>query len=98
MSLDIEVGNVDQVLLADGWHRVANQSFDLDSYEFFHDGRTLMGGGQVHGVPSTGATWTERDGNVIVCPVTAVLAVKYKVKSSGKVLPAPQRAKSGLTR
>ena len=98
MSLAVDVGKVEQVLLADGWHRVAHQSFDLDAYEFLHDGHLAMGGGPVRGVPSTGAKWTEQDGSVVVCPVTAVLAVKYKVKSGGKVLPALPRAKSGLTR
>jgi len=28
----------------DGWHRVANASFELDAYEFIHAGRTIIAG------------------------------------------------------
>ncbi len=76
MSLAIDVDRVDQVLLADGWHHVADHSFDLDAYEFMHDGRAVLAGGQVSLVPSTGARWTEPDGSVVACPMTAILAVK----------------------
>ncbi len=77
MSLAIDVNRVDQVLLADGWHRVANRSFDLDAYEFMHEDRAVLTGGQVSLVPSTGATWAEADGSVVACPLTAILAVKW---------------------
>jgi hypothetical protein len=33
MSLYIDVDRVSSVLLADGWHAVAEDSFDLDAYE-----------------------------------------------------------------
>lgn len=39
MSLAIDVDLVTHVLLADGWHTVANRSFTLDSYEFLWSGR-----------------------------------------------------------
>jgi hypothetical protein len=34
VSLAIDVDHVTEVLLADGWHIVAEQSFTLDSYEY----------------------------------------------------------------
>ncbi len=42
MSLALDVSRVEQVLLMDGWHRVANASFELDAYEFIHAGRTAL--------------------------------------------------------
>jgi hypothetical protein len=42
MSLALDVSRVEQVLLMDGWHRVANASFELDAYEFIHAGRTII--------------------------------------------------------
>ena len=77
MSLAIDVDQVAQVLLVDGWHKV--ESFTLDAYEFIqkHDGKdpiVLHGGGQ-GGVCSTGATWQEK-GASFYCPLTAILAVR----------------------
>ena len=34
MSLALQVDQILAVLLADGWHMVAKQSFSLDSYEY----------------------------------------------------------------
>jgi hypothetical protein len=34
MSLAIDIHRVAEVLLADGWHIVASQSFDLEAYEY----------------------------------------------------------------
>lgn len=76
MSLSISVDKVKQVLLADGWHKVIDGSFDLDAYEFLWNDEVLVGGGSVQGVPSTGAKWKEEDGSYIACPLTAILAVK----------------------
>jgi hypothetical protein len=73
MSLAIPVDAVSHVLLQDGWHIVEGNSFKVDSYEY-KDGDRLIVGGQA--VPSTGAMWKEPDGVFIVCPLTAVLAVK----------------------
>ena len=75
MSLALDVSRVEQVLLMDGWHRVANASFELDAYEFIHAGRTIIAG-QPTIIPSMGGRWTEPDGSVVACPVTAILAVK----------------------
>jgi hypothetical protein len=38
MSLGIDVDAVSRVLLADGWHDVAEKSFSLDSYEYLWSG------------------------------------------------------------
>jgi hypothetical protein len=76
MSLAIDINKIDRVLLLDGWHEVAGASFDLDAYEYADEGRMLLGGGKVAGVPTTGATWREPDGTVIACPVTSILATK----------------------
>jgi hypothetical protein len=73
MILAIDMENVAEVLLVDGWHRVSEASFTLDSY-------ALRRGGNGEEVPITGASWKERDGSVIYCPMSAVLAVKTKAE------------------
>lgn len=87
MSLAINVYQVTQVLLADGWHKVdfdGISSFMLDEYEFIQKRETgkapetLHGGGQ-GGLCSTGATWQEK-GASFFCPLTAILAVRYDAK------------------
>ena len=37
MSLAIDIDKVTNVLLADGWHEVVDDSFTLDAYEFVWD-------------------------------------------------------------
>lgn len=76
MSLGIEVDDVTAVLLADGWHVVEGDSFDLDAYEFEHNDRLLHGGGQ-SGICSIGFAFTDETG-YIAGPLTAILAVRYK--------------------
>jgi hypothetical protein len=80
MSLAIDVDLVTAVLLADGWHQVAPQSFNIDAYEFMNEGIALLGGGQEReaGVPAAGAVWTEKDRSQVYCPLTAVFAVKTR--------------------
>ena len=78
MSLAINVDLVTHVLLADGWHTVHGDSFDLDAYEYMHEKNPIVKGGSVAGVPSTGAVWLESDGTRIMCPLTSVLAVRVK--------------------
>ena len=60
---------------------MANASFELDAYEFIHDGRTVLAG-QPAIIPSVGGRWTEPDGSEVACPVTAILAVKKSGASS----------------
>ena len=77
MSLSIDVNRVEKVLLADGWHHVAEQSFDLDAYEFVDEGVTVHGGGAT-GITATGYVFRTQKGAVIAGPLTAVLAVAYE--------------------
>jgi hypothetical protein len=81
MSLALDLSRVEQVLLMDGWRRVANASFELDAYEFIRDGRAVLAG-QPTLIPSIGGRWTEPDGSVVACPVTAILAVKQSGATS----------------
>ena len=72
MSLAIEPENVIAVLLADGWHSVQPQSFDLDAYEFCEaTGDALHGGG-------VGFTFTSSEHYQISGPLTSVLAVEHR--------------------
>ncbi|MDV6231942.1 hypothetical protein [Rhodococcus cercidiphylli] len=87
MSLFIDVDTITHVLLVDGWHEVKPGSFYTDSYEFvsevddkggFH---TEVGGGAVPGVPHTGFQFEDPfpaagAGNLVVGPLTAILAVR----------------------
>lgn len=89
MSLCIDVNTVTRVLLADGWHDVADASFEIDAYEFVWSGSdrlvrdvgwsgsrdpiVLLGGGQ-SGICSTGFRFHTPDGRVVrTGPMTAVL-------------------------
>lgn len=86
MSLAISTDHVTSVLLADGWHEVASMedgrsSFDLDSYEF-HQGRLCVHGGGNSGVCSTGFTFTTPQGDTLIGPLTAILAVKTRPEPS----------------
>jgi hypothetical protein len=77
MSLAIRPDNVLAVLLADGWHDVRGNSFEIDSYEFVRDAEVHFGGSIVSGTGMVGAKWTGTDDRVIYCPLTSILAVKY---------------------
>ncbi len=70
MSLYIETEEVWRVLLADGWHAVDAQSFDIDAYEFIYQGDIVHGGG-------TGFSFSE-DGDQIYGPMTSILAVNTR--------------------
>lgn len=75
MSLDIQTNLVRAALLPDGWHEVADQSFDLDAYEFLEDRRHVLRGGQADGVPSIGFYFHNPAGNKYMGPLTSILAV-----------------------
>jgi|SRR6266550_6509050 len=94
MSLAIDIDKVSDVLLADGWHHVefakGKSTFVIDAYEFLEhrekgrDPLVHVGGGLVAGVTSTGAEWLERESGesyLVTCPLTAILAVKRRIKS-----------------
>lgn len=80
MSLAIDIESVEAVLLLGGqWHKIEESSFTIDSYEFFREGQLLIGGGQVQGSQAIGASWSgTKKGERYACPLTAILAVKYK--------------------
>jgi hypothetical protein len=98
MSLAIDIDKVQEVLLPDGkWHEVADQSFEMDSYEYLRASETRVGdhgasvrlkGGEEKLVSAIGARWVERDskGNErrVFCPVTAIQAVAYVQKKKKK--------------
>ena len=79
MSLRINVDKVTAVVLKDvGLCTVKSSSFEIDAYEFVDDDNTLLvGGGSVVGVVSTGASWISQDGEMVFCPLTSIIAVKY---------------------
>ena len=87
MSLAIDVDAVTAVLLADGWHPVHEQSFDVDSYEFVgpHPDQdhnfVLLAGGQENLIPARGFSFYEARedlGQIVAIygPLTAILAVR----------------------
>jgi hypothetical protein len=74
MSLSIDVDKVRGVLLADGWHQVVGNSFDLDAYEYMH-GDTLIHGGGEGGMKATGFRFKDANGPVYG-PLSSILAVR----------------------
>ena len=78
MSLHIEIDDVIQVLLPDSkWYAVADNSFELDSYEFHHGAEGRFNGGQEEPtLRPPGATWKEPHGEIMYCPMTSVVAIK----------------------
>jgi len=93
LSLEIDVEKISEILLADGWHKVSavgdgRSSFGLDIYQFQESpsqeppapqpnaGQPTKAG-QEHETRS-GARWTESDGSRVFCPLTSILAVKYR--------------------
>lgn len=82
MSRPIDIDRVEAVLLADGWHQVFPETFDLGAYEFVQltgdDPSVLYEGG-------TGFGFSEQDGTTelrrITGPVSSVLAVRYSRQS-----------------
>lgn len=81
MSLAIDVAEVSAVLLADGWHAVAETSFAVDSYEFVAwdgpgiDDPVLLHAGGSAGVCAAGFRFRTPDGDEISGPMTSILAV-----------------------
>lgn len=73
MSLVIEIDDVTAVLLADGWHEVADRSFYTDSYEYIEshaaspdrDPFVDLGGGCEPKLPARGFGLRESDGTAL---------------------------------
>jgi hypothetical protein len=78
MSLRIDIDYVKSVLLADGWHPVYKESFDIDSYEFIQEANSrpmLIHSGE-HSTCAAGFSFMEDEDTVISGPMTAILAVR----------------------
>ncbi|HYR87765.1 MAG TPA: hypothetical protein VE422_27020 [Terriglobia bacterium] len=78
MSLAIEVSDVVGVLLKDGWHKVSEQSFELDKFEFVRLSDVRMASGSVEGISAVGARWKEPDGLWMACQLPNVIAVRME--------------------
>ena len=79
VSLDIDIEDVAEVLLADGWHVVHGKSFELDAFDFTLAGRRVHGGGD-SGVCATGFSFvTDQEGSRIAGPLTSILALRHGV-------------------
>ena len=77
VSLDIEIEEVVEVLLADGWHVVHGKTFELDGFDFTHEGRRVHGGGD-SGVCATGFSFvTDQEGSRLAGPLTSILALRH---------------------
>ena len=88
MSLDINIEDVLEVLLADGWHVVHGESFELGPFDFTHKGRRVHGGGD-SGVCATGFSFvTDQEGSRLAGPLTSILALRRGVRH-------PDRSTSG---
>jgi len=70
----IDADNIIAVLLADGWHDVAEGSFYLDDYEF----QRKHWAAQPAGDAPPAASWKDSNGYRISCPLGAVLAVRLR--------------------
>ena len=77
MSLTIDANRVKQVLLADDWHEVMDDSFEIVGDQ---EGMSFReGDGMLH-IPAAWAKWTERDSyntRQMFSPLTALQAVSY---------------------
>lgn len=84
MSLLIDIDRVTGVLLADGWHDVDEESFEVDSYEMVQGrrqesverDRIVLGGGECEGISSHGATWHGKDRHQMYCPLPNIIALR----------------------
>ena len=77
MSLALDIDKVKAVLLADGWHAVAGESFMLDSYEYTWGEEVVHGGGN-SGVCAIGFWFREESDAIYAGPLTAIRAVQME--------------------
>jgi hypothetical protein len=85
----IDVDLVEAVLLADGWHPVADDSFTLSAYEFVwwsdsqnkkQDEPTKLHASGNADVTSTGFSFHDTADMLISGPLTAIQAVRHRRK------------------
>jgi hypothetical protein len=85
MSLAIDIGRVTHVLLADGWHEVADQSFTVAPYEFGRAaaatsgdrGFVVLNRTDTSGIDPMGFEFIEARTNASLCgPLGSVIAVR----------------------
>ena len=84
MAISINTaGKIGAVRLGDRkWHAVKEGTFDIGSYEFRAGNRLVLGGGGAADISETGATWDDpHDGERYTCPLSSILAVKYRSRS-----------------
>jgi hypothetical protein len=91
MSYEIDVATVTAVLLADGWHRVQEGSFGIEPYSYVvtiaaEGKQERVRKKKTEAIPAVvekaispvlGARWTKRNGQVIACPVSSLLALRH---------------------
>jgi hypothetical protein len=75
MSLAIDVDNVTAVLIAGTWYEVADESFELDSYEYM-TGELILHGGGTAGITAAGYRFKTRVGAWMYGPLTAIQSVR----------------------
>lgn len=69
----IPVEKVQSVLLADGWHKVAEGSFRVGSGQYYKDGKMVPDCDRM-----VAAEWSvPPGGKTISCPIKSILAVEY---------------------
>ncbi|HEX9582219.1 MAG TPA: hypothetical protein VF970_14040 [Gemmatimonadales bacterium] len=72
MSLAIDVTKVRSVLLADGWHRIVENSFAVDAYEYLQAGVTRSAGNG--NAAPVGFRFKDDAGYLLSGPLSAILA------------------------
>lgn len=83
MSLAIDIDQITAVLLPDGWHPVADQSFDLDDAYW----QVLRGGEEK---PAAGFVFRKPGGGWVAGPLASVLAVRTNTGPEEPDRPAPR--------
>ena len=78
MSLAIDIGRVTAVLLVDGWHEIRDGTFNLDTYEFQQGDASVHAEGD-SGISGTGFSFKSGADEFMAGPLSAILAVRYKV-------------------
>lgn len=76
MSTAIDVTKLRSILLADGWHRVADKSFAIGTYAFLQGGVTTTG---KNGASApAGFSFKDDAGYVLAGPMSAILATQFE--------------------